>query len=74
MASNYATALDSLTESQTWKDAGFVAGGYLLPAVGSGVIEGSLGQDLPNELYGVAGMAASEMFGGEHTMTVGRPS
>ncbi len=71
MASNYGDAMDALTESDTWVDAGYVAGGYLVPAVGGSLLEGTMGVDLPNELYGVAGIAGSEMVVGERMMTVG---
>lgn len=71
MASNYGDAVDALTEGDIWVDAGYVAGGYLVPAVGGSLLEGTMGVDLPNELYGAAGVAASEMLVGERMMTVG---
>lgn len=50
--------IDQLTDEGAWMNVGFVAGGYVVAAVLNNVTEG-FGPDLPNELYGVASIAAS---------------
>jgi hypothetical protein len=71
MPMDYSDAIESITDDDTWMDAGFVAGGYLVPAIGGSALEGMVGVDLPDELYGIGGMAASEMVVGERMATVG---
>lgn len=71
MAMNFGGAFDALADDDVWTDAAMVAGGYLIPAVGGSALENTMNIDLPNELYGAAGIAVNEMFIGEQMLTVG---
>lgn len=68
---NFGGAFDALADDEVWMDAAMVAGGYLVPAVGGTALENAAGIDLPNELYGAAGIAVSEMAIGQPMVSVG---
>ncbi len=56
-------AFDALADDDTWMDAAEVAAGYLGPGMVANVAEGSTPFDIPNEAYGLAGIAAGEKMG-----------
>lgn len=67
----FGDAFDALADDDFWMDAAMIFVGFLAPNVAANVIEGRLGQDLPNELYGVGTAAAAEMFTDQRMVSVG---
>jgi hypothetical protein len=63
-------AFDALADDGFWIDAAMVFGGFIAPEVLGNVVEG-VGPDVPNELYGIAVAAGSEMVIEERMVTVG---
>lgn len=54
-----------LTDSDYATNVAFVAGGYVAGALAQNLVEGAAGMDLPNELYGIASIAASTYLSGD---------
>ena len=67
---NFGDAFQTLADDETWMDAAEVAAGYAGPMVGANVLEGSMPFDVPNEAYGLVGIAAGE-YGGRRMVSVG---
>ena len=63
-------AFDALADDDLWINAAMVFGGFIAPEVAGNVIEG-VGPDVPNELYGIAVAAGSEMVLDEQMVTAG---
>jgi hypothetical protein len=61
MAMNFDGAFSALADDDTWMDAAEVAVGFAGPMIAANVLEGSTPFDLPNEVYGLAGVAGGEM-------------
>jgi hypothetical protein len=67
MALAYDDALDALTDSDVWMDVGMTVAGYVAPWAANALT----GDTLPPELFGLAGMAGSEMFIDSRAATIG---
>jgi hypothetical protein len=70
---DFGSAFDVLADDGFWTDAAMVFAGFLAPNLVANIVEGRLGSDLPNELYGIGTAAAAEIVGGRsyRMVTVG---
>jgi len=68
---DFGGAFEALASEEYWIEILLVFVGFLVPVVVANVIEGYMGFDLPNEVYGLGTMAGVEMVSDQHMATVG---
>lgn len=56
------SAFDDVADVDMWYDIVIVAGGYLGAELAKNTVEARMGHSFPDEVYGVAVLAASGMF------------